>query len=103
MRTSSSLLAAHPLTHPPTHSYRRNKTEGVWCQDFPFLEDGQPDDDSEFGRDLRAYFTKLNGFFHDTGDNSTAGQGRGHPRLVEAIQVDLPRVDFRAAQVCTSV
>jgi hypothetical protein len=35
----------------------RNKTQGVWVQDFPYLEEGERDDETEFGRDLRDYLT----------------------------------------------
>jgi len=49
----------------------RNKTQGVWVQDFPCLEEGERDDESEFGKELRDYLLALNGFENEGGE----GQG----------------------------
>jgi len=50
----------------------RNKTQGVWVQDFPYLEEGEKDDETEFGRELREYLMVLNTF-----ENDECGGGRG--------------------------
>jgi len=55
----------------------RNKTQGVWVQDFPYLGEGERDDETEFGRDLRDYLVALNGFENECGRGQGKEGGRG--------------------------
>ena len=43
----------------PAMGVRCSSFQGVWVQDFPKIPDGQPDDRSEFGNDLRDYIREL--------------------------------------------
>lgn len=57
--TGTHLLFHDVSMYIYSHTDFRNKTEGIFVQDFPAIPDGEPDDKSEFGRDLRDYFQHL--------------------------------------------
>ncbi len=84
-------------THPPRPP-GEFKTNGIWCQDFPFRRPGAPPDTTRFGLDLRDYLEHLNEFEDEHGVGDGIYPPIGHPKLREAIE-DLLRVDFSSAQV----
>jgi hypothetical protein len=55
----------------------RNKTQGIWVQDFPKLREEDKADDSLFGRDLREYLQALNGFENECGSRGGEGGREG--------------------------